>query len=224
MTRRQRTMARIALSLGLTGCLAGSLGGCRAPAESVATPVAPGRYAEAFDQTRDLLAARQFKLERVDARAGVITTQPKPSTGLATPWDGEQSSFQDEWADLLNQHERQVRVTFVPVGAGEPADRTPEVDLRELDVPLEAHFEVTVLRVSVPGHRIEPSAIGMSTRWSDPQMARRGVGPADRVPLRADDALAARLADALRRRLGDPVVSDADPEPVADETAYAEPG
>ncbi|MEZ6243960.1 MAG: hypothetical protein R3B57_13065 [Phycisphaerales bacterium] len=197
MTPRARRLTWIAPLV-----VAALLGGCRAPGDQVSVGVAPGDYARAFDQTRDVLAEYRFTLERVDARAGVITTQPKATTGLATPWDRDQSSLRDEWADLVNEHERQVRVTFVPTGTGEePADRSPEVDLRELDAPLEARFEVTVLQVSVPGRRIEPSAIGLSSRWTDPQMARRGVGPADRVPLRADDELAARLADALRRRL-----------------------
>jgi len=185
------------------------LAGCRAPGDRVTVDLAPGDYARAFDQTRDVLAEYRFTLERVDARAGVITTQPKPSTGLATPWDRDQSSLRDEWADLVNEHERQVRVTFTPAGGGgaagapadQPADRSPEVDLRDLDEPLEARFEVTVLRVSVPGSRIEPSVIGLSSRWTDPQMVARGVGPADRVPLRADEELAARLAAALRERL-----------------------
>ena len=194
MTRPARVLALLLPALAL-------LGGCRGAGEGVSVRVPAGRYAEAFDQTRDVLASYQFKLERVDARAGVITTQPKATTGLATPWDRDQSSLEDEWADLLNQHERQVRVTFVPADMPEPPDRSPEVDLRELGAPLEARFEVTVLRVSVPGRRIEPSVIGMSTRWGDPRAARRGVGPADRVPLRADDELGGRLADALRRRL-----------------------
>lgn len=198
MTRPATALVWILPALAL-----GVLTGCRAPGDGVSVRVDPGRYAEAFDQTRDVLASHQFTLERVDARAGVVTTQPKATTGLATPWDRDQSSLEDEWADLLNQHERQVRVTFVPAeDPGAAPDRSPEVDLRELGGALDARFEVTVLRVSVPGQRIESSVIGMSSRWRDPQMARRGVGPADRVPLRADDELAARLADALRRRLG----------------------
>lgn len=196
--RRIGRIAVVMMGVGL------ALGGCRSAGVPASVDLEPGAYARAFDETRDLLLARQFTLERVDARAGVITTQPKPTAGLATPWDTEQSSFRQEVEDLMNQQERQVRVVFAPA---EESDPTPgpgdaPVDLREAPGPLVARFEVSLLRVSVPGARVEPSAIYLSSRTVDPALRDRGVGPRDRIAIAQDPELSGRLADDLRRRLG----------------------
>ncbi len=179
------------------------LGGCRSAGGAPSVALEPGQYARAFDETKDLLASRQFTLERVDARGGIITTRPKATAGLATPWDTEQSSLRQEVEDLMNQQERRVRVVFTRAGDGGESigdgERAP--DLRDAAGPIEARFEVTVLRVSVPGGRIESSVILMSTRTRDPELARRGVGGRDRIAISTDDALASRLAQALRERL-----------------------
>ena len=58
--------------------------------------VEPGQYAVAFDTARDVLRDNLFTLDRVDGRAGVITTQAKRSAGLASPWDGEQSTAEQD--------------------------------------------------------------------------------------------------------------------------------
>ncbi len=94
----------------------------------------------------------------------------------------------------------------VPEGEGEAG-----TDRRASSEPLEARFEVTLLRVSVPGTRIESSAIQMSTRSDDPLLRRRGVGGRDRIAIASDDALAARLAQALQERLGAAPLADANP-------------
>ncbi|MFI4898123.1 MAG: hypothetical protein ACIARR_09880 [Phycisphaerales bacterium JB059] len=183
-----------------------ALGGCRSAEGPASVDLEPGAYARAFDETRDLLLARQFTLERVDARAGVITTQPKPTAGLATPWDTEQSSLGQEVEDLMNQQERQVRVVFAPASDASAPEPTPgpadaPVDLRDAAGPLVARFEVSLLRVSVPGARIEPSVISLSSRTVDPALRERGVGPRDRIAIAQDPELSARLADDLRQRL-----------------------
>ena len=191
------------LAVGFLLALTLGLGGCRGVGAPSSVTLRPGQYARAFEQTKDLLNARQFTLERVDARAGVITTRPKPTAGLATPWDTEQSSLRQELEDVMNQQERRVRVVFESPGEGEsraqPGDAP--IDRRESEGELVARFEVTLLRVSVPGTRVEPSAIRMSTRSSDPELARRGAGGRDRIAIATDDAFAGRLAQALEQRL-----------------------
>jgi hypothetical protein len=79
---------------------------------------ASGAYAGesgAFDLARDVLREEGFILDRVDAAAGIITTRPKTTAGLATPWDAEQSSAEQEIDDLANRQQRTVRITFEPV-------------------------------------------------------------------------------------------------------------
>lgn len=198
-------MRRCTLAIAVLGALALGQIGCRSASGPTSVSLLPGQYARAFEETKDLLAARQFTLERVDARAGVITTRPKPTAGLATPWDTEQSSLRQEFEDVMNQQERRVRVVFTE--PSEQAAPTPEGtapgDRREAAGELIARFEVTLLRVSVPGTRVEPSAIRMSTRSQDPELARRGVGGRDRIAIATDDAFASRLARTLEQRMSD---------------------
>src|SRR5438128_989361 len=87
-------------------------------ASAISTAPAPA-YAEAFDTARQTLRDTGFILERVDARAGVITTQPKTTAGLLTPWDREQTSFGQDLEDLFQRHQRIVRVEFEPA-PGQP--------------------------------------------------------------------------------------------------------
>ena len=159
-----------------------SLTGCTTPTET-RVPIAPGSYAEHFDATREVLREAGFPIERVDAGAGVIATGPKPTAGLATPWDGEQRTLGQEWQDLINHHARAARVTFEPAGN-----------------PTEALVEVTIYRASRPGWRPETESVRTSSRWRDPGLARRGLAPNTLIPLRADRDLAAVLARRIAER------------------------
>lgn len=161
---------------------------CASPAPtsgSIATvSVPPGGYAAAFDAARTVLRDRGFILERVDAQAGIITTQPKTTGGLATPWDREQQSFRQEAEDMIQRQQRIVRVSFDPAdGGAEPA--TMQV-------------QVTLQRVHIPGQRLEPEAIGQSTYFYDPALGARGMQPQYAVSIREDTALAERLAGLIR--------------------------
>jgi hypothetical protein len=182
--------------------LAGLLAGCSAPKAPPAIAVAPGQYAQAFDTARDTLTRYRFELERVDARAGVITTRPKSTGGLATPWDREQSTLEQAWEDLLDEQRRIVRITFEPAG---PASGTPppppETDLREAASPLTAHVDVVIERVQHAGRRLEPSAIQLSSVTEDPALRERGLWPSYNVAFSQDPLLARRLAEAIREAL-----------------------
>src|SRR5688500_8446844 len=93
------------------------LGGCGSSKMLPSTfAVDAGRYGEAFDAAREVLRAARFDIDRVDAGGGVISTEPKRSAGLATPWDREQSTMGQEFEDLLNHQQRTVRITFEPAG------------------------------------------------------------------------------------------------------------
>ena len=173
--------------------LAWIVAGCASPS-SPQFSVPAGQYARAFDATRDVLRGYRFSLERVDAAAGVVTTAPKGTAGLATPWDAEQSTMAQEVEDLLNQQTRNVRVTFRPaVGAGESIDPSAE---------LVGRVEVIVYRMQTPGLRPPSKAISMTSLSVDPVAGRQGLAGQYEVPVAQDSRLAARLAAAIERRLG----------------------
>lgn len=173
--------AIVAAQVMLTGC--GSTPG------GPEIAVAPDQYSDAIAATRDVLRSYRFRVDRVDAAGGVVTTAPKSSSGLATPWDGEQSSFTQELEDLGNNQERRVRVTF---------DRatTPDADER-----ITARVEVVVDRVQRPGWRPTPKSVRHSTVTMDPDLAARQMWPTYSVPIRQDHEFASEIAGKIERRL-----------------------
>ena len=53
-------------------------------------------YEEVFSAAREVLAKYRFGINRIDASRGVITSFPKRTAGLASPWDREQSTLGQE--------------------------------------------------------------------------------------------------------------------------------
>jgi hypothetical protein len=172
-------------------CLGAILPGC-AVSDPPEFTVPPGRYAAAFEATREVLRDYRFTLDRVDAAAGFISTQRKPTSGLATPWDTEQTTIRNEFEDLLNQQSRAVRVTF------RPASQKPTEG--EYAGSWLARVEVIVYRTQSPGVRPSSKAVGLTTTTIDPVQASRGAWGAYEVPVSQDSALASRLARAISQR------------------------
>jgi hypothetical protein len=182
------------------------LAGCASAPPEIA--VAPGQYGRAFDEARETLVRYRFELERVDARTGVITSRPKSTGGLATPWNRDQSTLYQELEDLGNEQRRVVRITFEPKGAAPIADprgaASPppeETDLRRATVPMTAHVDVVVERVQHAGWRVEPTAVRYSSITRDPELVARGMWPSYEVAFSQDPQLARRLAEDIRRKL-----------------------
>lgn len=190
-------MKRLLAILTLVPAVAG-VGCASRPQGSTAAEVEPGSYPALFDATRQALTEYRFTLDRVDAARGVVTTAPKQTAGLATPWDREQSNADQRLQDLVHQQERVVRVVFEP----------PEE-------PTRVAVEVVVERVRRPNWRVESDAIRASTHARDPVAARSGVRAEYREPVSEDRLLAARLLARIREIAGLP------PEPadVADGAA-----
>lgn len=182
MTRTQSTLAPACLTLliALTGCASAPPPTARADADFQADA-----YPALFDAAREVLSDYRFTLDRIDAARGVITTAPKRTAGLATPWDREQSTARQEFEDLAHQHERVARITF------EPADR-----------PTRVAVEVIVHRVHRPHWRIETDAIRQSTHARDTLAAREGQPAEFREPVTEDRALARRLMADIHARAG----------------------
>jgi hypothetical protein len=161
-------------------------------------------YGRAFETSRRLLLECRFDLERVDARGGVLTTTPKSTAGLATPWDLEQTSLDSELADLANEQRRRVRITFAPVRDPEEGDDplgAPIPDVRRVEGPVEVRVSVFLERMRFPGWRLNSALIGLSSTTRDPEMVARDIEPRHVQTIRRDDALSTRLARTIERRL-----------------------
>lgn len=169
--------------------------GCSSYPAAPEFEVASGGYPAVFDAAREVLRDHRFQLERVDAAAGVITTQPKSTGGYATPWDDEQSTAYQNLEDAINLQRRIVRITFTdgPEARGQDTDVNPAAALR-------ARVEVTVYRMQTPGLRPSSRAITMTSVTTDPAAAAQGTGYSYEVPLSQDTQFAARLAEEITRR------------------------
>lgn len=202
MRMRASTLPRLLLCAGLVIAVAGCAADPVGPAPEVV--VEPGAYAATFNAAREVLRDRGFILERVDAHAGVITTRPKTTAGLATPWDTEQQTFTQEVEDLLERQQRIVRVTFEPRGGDAAAAPADAASGQATSWGTEAGDGVRVMRVlvtlereQIPGRRLEPEAIGMSSFTWDVELGARQMQPRYAVAIRDDR----RLADALVREI-----------------------
>lgn len=160
--------------------------------------IEPGAYPAAFDAAREVLRDHAYKLERVDAQAGVITTIAKPTAGLATPWDGDQTSPGQEIGELFNQRARTVRITFEPQT---PDAAKPGELLADTTAPLVGHVQVTIWQRQVTNLRLNPKGVGLTNESIDPSLIAQGVGSRFDVPLERDNPLAVRLAREIEKAL-----------------------
>lgn len=185
-----RSFAAIAVVASLTATLTG----CASPRGGVSFTVPAERYGQTIDAARETFIDARFVIDRVDARAGIVETQPKHSAGLATPWDGEQTTLKQEWSDLLNQHERVARLIVEPVDASSN-------DLTSAACELQATVEVIIYRVRRSGWRVETETISRSSHSRDMLGPSRGKPNSFSQPVARDDQLAELLAQRIRERL-----------------------
>jgi hypothetical protein len=173
------------MPLALTACASAPPAGARADASFEAAS-----YPDLFNAAREVLAEYRFTIDRVDAARGVITTYPKRTAGMATPWDREQSSLAQEFEDLAHQQERTARVTFEP-----------------LDAPTRVSVQIVLDRVHRPNWRIETDALRQSTHARDLLAIRAGQSTEFREPVTEDLALAQRIMADIQARTGQDVSS-----------------
>jgi hypothetical protein len=191
--RWHRTLAAIAPLLAMVGCT---------PANVAPTfEVGAGEFALAFDASVETLREFRFPIDRVDASAGVITTSTKASSGLATPWDREQSTATQELEDLLAYNSRQVRITFEPASSSGQVT-APPTGPGELETGrVVGRVEAVIVRRYTRGWRVSPAAILQSDFTFDTQASARGQPQEFDAPLTRDERLAARIAERIRERL-----------------------
>ncbi len=169
-----------------------ALGGCRVSGPT-STTVEASRYGEAFDVVRDTLRERGFELERVDARAGVITTRPQNSSGFFTPWVTSERRLRDEVASSIHRQRRVVEVRF----------RGGEGDRRLAEEAVTVEVSSRVERVYQPGVRAGSASVRLRHVSEDPTLGS-GAEEIFAVNQGADRALAAELNRRIAVRLGLP--------------------
>lgn len=229
--RRPRPTSAGALLVGLLTILLPLVGCSSTRATDRSASIAPGQYTAAFDAAREVLRDYKFTLSRIDARAGVIMTEPRFSYGVASPFDPVHLSARDSVRDFMNQQDRRVRITFsrpgdapppdlesgpapsAPSAGAPPADglmldnsRIPPIgeDLRAESGALIMHVDVIIDRIHVPHRRLETSSIRQTTFAQEPALGERGMQPSYSVPRERDDKLAAKLLADVLERLGTP--------------------
>lgn len=146
----------------------------------------------AFDAARETLMEYRFALDRVDARRGVITTRPKRTAGLASPWDREQSGMDQEWEDLLNEQRRVVRVDF---------EQSPEGDGF-----VGFSVRVEVLRTHRPNWRVQTESVRLSTHARSRDSAGELEPQSQSEVIALDVRLAQRLTDEIGQRISSAAV------------------
>lgn len=199
----------VLLLVGLAGCAPSPI----ANGKGGRFVAAPGLYDRAFDIARDELAAVGFTLDRIDAFAGVISTHPRASGGLATPWDRQQAGLGGEVADLMHPQRRIVRISFAPAAQADrmPGDE-PVTQISGLGSPeslasqgeqgpLVGFVEVLIERVYRPYRRISTVDVQRSSRTTDPTLGARGMSRSFAVVTQRDHALEERLASRIATRL-----------------------
>lgn len=175
--------------LVVAGCAA-LLGGCARGARTSDVAVSAGAYSDAFDAAKEVLREQGFSLERIDAAKGVITTQPRHSAGLATPWKTDESSLGQEVEGLVNEQRRRAVVLF------EPDQRSEEGETGMI-----CRVRVTVYRSQSPGWRVSSRTPTLPSVTTDPAMSARGLGYGYETPRERDEALERRLAGKIARRI-----------------------
>lgn len=185
----------LALTLALSGC-AGSAkrhagGAGRVVGSDAQLSLDDADPVAAFDAVRETLIDYRFALERVDAWRGVITTRPKRTAGLASPWDREQSGLDQEWEDLLNEQRRVVRVEFT---RDEATSSFTALTVR-----------VELVRSHRPGWRLESESVRLSTH----ARTRDDEGRLEPVSFDEVIGLDTRFADRLLSDIGSRISSAA---------------
>ena len=204
------------LSLGAT-----LLVGCTAQPSDVHVEAAG--YNDAFT-ARDVLHSYRFPLDRIDARAGVLTTRTSASGGFLTPWSGQETTFRQEWEDTFHNQQRRVEVVFTPADIPAPSEadlrtdqaREAVADFIENPRATNAHVKVVVERTYQFGWRPNTRSTYLSSLTEDSQPT---VPSRVQVDISDDPYLAGRIAADIRKLIAKRATTpDAGAEPPAPQT------
>lgn len=130
------------LRLWAAPILVGLFTGCQAPQPGdyiSSRPLSAAAWAEygdaIWEESQNTLREHEFKIDRVDRRAGLITTRPEPSRHFFEFWRQELRTAYDVWEATINPLRRWIEVKVIPSEAS-----------GEVELAIVAHKE----RLSVP--------------------------------------------------------------------------
>ncbi|HRX83490.1 MAG TPA: hypothetical protein P5572_00560 [Phycisphaerae bacterium] len=171
--------------------------GCSAPAhddtlvtQSVPAPTAAEQNA-VWKAAQNVLRAHQFRLDRVDRRAGVITTDPQTSQHAFELWRKDVATRYDFLEATLRTVRRSVRVTIAP------RDGTDEITVevhKEFYSTPERQFNSSIATMRMFGNELPRADTGERITDADSKWIDAGRDPAmeryllDQIVARAHDA------------------------------------
>jgi len=153
-------------------------------------------FERVFVSARDVLVDYRFGINRVDASRGVLTSHPKRSVGVVSPWDREQTTMEQEWEDFANQQERVVRIEFERSSAEAGAEFESSGEESVL-----VRVAVLVHRVHRPHWRIESESVRLSTHARSRNHAGQVEAESFRETIGRDVELEERIMAEIRSRV-----------------------
>jgi hypothetical protein len=109
---------------------------------------------------QDVLRDHQFRLDRVDRRAGVVSTLPETSQQLFEFWRHDVATTADLWEATLNPIRRWIQVTFARDGDGPWTQVSVVVHKERLSAP-DRQFNNSGAAFLLFGYTL-PSTTGMT--------------------------------------------------------------
>ncbi|MFQ5494811.1 MAG: hypothetical protein ACE5EX_05470 [Phycisphaerae bacterium] len=165
-------------SLLAVACGAAVAAGCLAPARSnyrTTEEIAVGADIEAqrrlWETVETTLRRHRFRLDRVDRRAGVITTYPETSQHFFEFWRHDVQTRRDFWEATLNPIRRWVEVRLTPEEGGGGMTLAVVVHKERFSAP-DRQFNNTAAIYEFFGYNL-PSTTGLASitpeheRWID---------------------------------------------------------
>lgn len=149
---------------------------------------------QVFDAVIEVLRDHRFVVNRMDRRAGRITTYPRTASSFFEPWHADADSpLNDD--NTFNHQRRTVRVGLKPGDVASDCVLTVEVQLERRQHP-QRHLNSAAFAGGV--HFVRGQGIrSVRTERGDQQSFWRGMG--------TDEHYAARLVHDILERAGQPI-------------------
>ena len=199
--------------MGIATALGCGSAGCASPPPSGAsgtTEIHATEYHRVFDAAVRVLREEGMRVDRQDARFGVITTVPHGSPTMWEPWRSGNRSLGQALDSTVNDQRRRTTVSLTPQADSQEAradthEGIQVVGMTGAEAPTAylLRVDVQVERHAAPVHYITQSMAGnavmRSLRATPEELKRRNIAGRYWQPLGRDVALEGRLVAAIIR-------------------------